>query len=95
MTLPTDPHFDNSPRAYFDRFFEEKEIPFTTWEIEAGDTVHLLDSEVVIEAIKGTRGDEAKKIQATLRKIDFHNGDVLHFLRHLAGALAHGYGANR
>lgn len=85
----TDPHFDNSPRAYFERFFDEKEIPFTSWEIEAGDTVHFIDSDVVIEAIKGTAGEEAKKIQDTLRRIDFANGDVLHFLRHLAGALAH------
>ena len=28
-----------------------------------------------------------KKIGDIIRKIDFHNGDVYHFLTHLAGAL--------
>ena len=72
---------------YFARFFEEKNLPCKTWEIEHDGTVHFINSDVVIEAIKGTTGSEASKIATILRKIDFANGDVYHFLRHLAEAL--------
>jgi hypothetical protein len=43
---------------------------------------------VVVEHIAQSRGSEAHKIEAVLRRIDFVNGNVNDFLKHLAGALA-------
>lgn len=77
-----------NPTTYLARFFEEKDLAPRTYEIEAGGCLHLVDSEVVIAAIHGTTGTERRKIEDTLRRIDFANGDVHHFLEHLAGALA-------
>jgi hypothetical protein len=73
---------------YFDRFFEEKDLPYQEWEIEDKDGLtHFIDSEVVIEAIKNAPENEQAAIETMLTKIDFVNGDVLDYLHHLAKAL--------
>lgn len=69
---------------YFETFFTEKQLPYAEFEIEFNGQVHFIDNEFVIELIKGTQGKEAEAIRTTLVKIDFANGDVNHFLRHLA-----------
>ena len=43
---------------------------------------------VVIEHIKITTANEQRQIKDILVKIDFANGDVMHFFKHLAGAIA-------
>ena len=75
---------------YLKTFFEEKDLPYEQWEIETDNTWHLIDNEVVIEHILITQGDERHQIEDVIRKIDFQNGNVNHFLRHLAGALVQG-----
>jgi len=72
-------------KDFFDVFFEEKKIPPKTFEVKDkhGNT-HFIDNEFVISLIKSASQEEKKKIEQVLRKIDFHNGDVNHFLEHLA-----------
>lgn len=73
---------------YLDTFFAEKNLSARTYEITAPDGVlHLVDSGVVIEAIKGASPREQEGIANILRRIDFANGDVHHFLEHLAHGL--------
>jgi hypothetical protein len=72
--------------GYFERFFDEKEIDYRLWEIEGARDVHLIDSDFVVELIKGTNGQEAETIERQLTVIDFQNGDVLRYLEHLARA---------
>jgi hypothetical protein len=75
--------------TYLHTFFAEKNLPFAQWEFTAdnGD-VHIISNEVVIETIlTATPRHEQKKIASVIRRIDFANGNVNHFLRHLAGAL--------
>lgn len=67
-----------------EKFFEEKEIPFTRWEIEHNGETHFIDSEVVIEAILSTMGPERSKVAGTLFMLDFNNGDIVDYLHHLA-----------
>ena len=43
---------------------------------------------VVVDAIKQAPRHEQAQIKHTLVGIDFVNGDVMHFFKHLAGALA-------
>ena len=75
--------------TYLRTFFEEKDLDQQIYEIEApGGTLNIIESEAVIERILLTRGGEAEAIAKIIRKIDFLNGDVHHFLRHLAGAMA-------
>ena len=73
---------------YLKTFFEEKNLPLANWELEDNEgTVHWISNEVVIEHIFAAPRGEQEQIAAVIRKIDFANGDVNHFLRHLAGAL--------
>lgn len=73
--------------TFFDRFFDEKEIPFTTFEIEHGDTVHFIDTDVVIEGIRSAPRHEKKQVENMLRRLDFHNAPIVPFLEHLAKAM--------
>lgn len=81
-------------QEYITRFFEEKHIPYQTFQIEdKTGTTHFLDTDVVIEAIKTTQGTEQNQIANVLRKIDFKNGNVNHFLKYLAHGLVQQYSA--
>jgi hypothetical protein len=42
----------------------------------------------VIELMKQAAPDEQRDIKNTIVQIDFRNGDVLHFFKHLAKAVA-------
>ena len=73
---------------YIQNFFDEKEIPETTFEVEGPSGTNFIPNDVVIEHIKNAPTSEQNKIGDVLRKIDFMNGNVNDFLKHLAGALA-------
>lgn len=73
---------------YIQNFFDEKVIPEITFEVEGPSGINYIPNTVVIEHIKIAPASEQKRIGNILRKIDFMNGDVNHFLKHLAGAIA-------
>lgn len=68
-------------------FFEEKDLEYKSWEIEYRGQTHFIDNEVVIENILNAPKSEKEKISEVLFKIDFANGDVNDFLKHLANGL--------
>ena len=72
-------------------FFAEKDFDIRTYEVMANGTVHFISTDVVIEAIMRTAGQEREKIINTLQRLDFLNGDFHHFFEHLATGLAHQY----
>ena len=49
---------------------------------------NIMPVQVVIDAIKNTTKPEQKAIQKMLVKIDFANGDIMHYIKHLAQAIA-------
>jgi hypothetical protein len=72
-------------QKYLNVFFEEKALDERTYEIENDGMTHFVESEFVIEVIKNsTSAAEQEQIANIIRKIDFMNGDVHHFLQHLA-----------
>lgn len=76
------------PTKYLRDFFAEKDLPTVTWELEDNDgTTHIISNAVVVEHIVTCAVSEAKELANVLRRIDFANGDVDHFLKHLAGAI--------
>jgi len=78
--------------AYLTRFFAEKDLDQRIYDVTAPDgTTHMIPTGCVIEAIQVAPAHEQEKIAGILRQIDFRNGDVHHFLNHLAGALAARY----
>ena len=75
--------------TFFNRYFNEKDLDNQVYEIAAlNGTMNLIETDMVIAKIKTTQGEEAKKIEAMIRQIDCLNGDIHHFLRHLAQAMA-------
>lgn len=74
---------------WLDTLIEEKELDTEhTFEVDGPSGWNLIPLGVVIEHIKIAPAHEQKKIQNILVKIDFCNGNVMHFFEHLAGAIA-------
>ncbi len=76
--------------TWLNTFIAEKNIDTDiTLEVEGGVFgTNFIPVKVVIDEIKRANKEEQQQIKNTLVKIDFLNGDVLHFLQHLAKALA-------
>ena len=77
--------------TWIDTFIEEKgiDIESTVFEVEGQETgLNIIPLGVVIEHIKITSKQEQAKIKDILVMIDFKNGDICHFFKHLAQALA-------
>ena len=75
--------------TFFNRFFNEKDLDNQVYEIiTPNGTMNLIETDMVIAKIKTTQGEEAKKIEAIIRQIDCLNGDLHHFLKHIAQAMA-------
>ncbi|MBU1566853.1 MAG: hypothetical protein KJ630_14675 [Proteobacteria bacterium] len=83
---------NNKFNTWFSTFLDEKNLPYVAWEIvdRAGNT-HFIDCEAVIETIKNAPTEELKKIKNIIVQIDFRNGDVNHFFRHLAHGIVEQY----
>lgn len=79
-------------KTYLKRFFEEKEIKNVNYEIkDKNGFVHIFDNQVVIDRILHTSSQEQNQIANIIRKIDFKNGDIHHFLKYLAKAMVLNY----
>ena len=75
--------------TFFNRIFDEKNLENRIYEVAAPQgTMNFIETDMVIAKIKTTQGEEAQKIETVLRKIDFANGNVHHFLNHIAQAMA-------
>ncbi|MEC0259352.1 hypothetical protein [Paenibacillus lautus] len=74
-----------SAKRYLELFFEEKELEPRIFTVEHNETVHMIESALLQDLIiNHTSASEQGQIRAILVKIDFYNGDVNHFLEHLA-----------
>jgi len=75
-------------QKYLRVFFEEKDLPYADWDITSTDgTWNSISNEFVIEMIHVAPRSEQEGIANMIRKIDFLNGNVNDYLKHLAHAL--------
>lgn len=66
-------------------FFEEKQLPSDVFFIDHNGETHIIESEMIQDMIVNQAPEhEQKQILDVIVKIDFQNGDVNHFLEHLA-----------
>ena len=77
--------------TYLETFFSEKSIPCETWDITGKDgEFNIIGTGVVVEHLLMPNAEEFfspevyKWIEDTMRRIDFHNGNVNHLLHHIA-----------
>ena len=71
-------------------FFAEKNFTIQTYEVTSpttGDS-HIITTDVVIDRILSTKGQERQQITGILQQLDLRNGDFHHFFKHLATGLA-------
>ena len=75
--------------TWIDTLITEKNVSVSqTLEVEGVSGVNFMPLSMVIDAIKNTCAEEKAQIKTILVKIDFANGDIVHFFKHLAGRLA-------
>jgi len=75
--------------TWLNALISEKNIDIEqTLQVEGESGTNWIPVECVLEAIKSTSKAEQQGIKKTLVAIDFRNGDVLHFIKHLAQAVA-------
>jgi|TARA_R110000764_G_scaffold229620_1_gene320546 hypothetical protein len=76
-------------KNYLNALISEKGLNTeATIEVEGNSGTNFIPLGVVIEHILIANSTEQAQIKNTLVKIDFHNGDVMHFFTHLAQAIA-------
>ena len=75
--------------TWLNTFISEKNIDIEqVLEVEGESGTNWIPVECVLEAIKSASKAEQQGIKNTLVAIDFKNGNVLHFIKHLAQAIA-------
>ena len=83
---------ENSFGKWLDTFIKEKGINLEdTFSLDGDNNFHIFEVGNVIENIKIAPPEEQAQIKDMLVKIDFNNGSVLDFIRHLAQALVKDY----
>lgn len=70
--------------SFFRRMADEKGILVNSFEIEVDGVLHMMNVEQIIQLIEQAPEHEQKKIKDIFSKIDFMNGDLMHFIKHLA-----------
>lgn len=71
--------------TYLKTFFAEKNLPNQEWEIISETReVHYISTEDVIEFLLNSSEKIQDKAAGYIRRIDFSNGDVNHFLKFIA-----------
>ena len=83
---------ENSFNKWLDTFVEEKGIDLgQILEIKTENNTHYFEVGNIIENIKATTPEEQEEIKNMIVKIDFYNGDVVDYFKHLAQALAQNF----
>lgn len=81
---------------WIDTFIEEKGIDLEQIiEIKTETNIHYFEVGNIVENIKATTSEEQEQIKQMIVKIDFYNGDVIDYFKHLAQALAKNYEQER
>jgi len=80
----------NAFDTWLDTLIEEKGIDTESIEFDVmgKSGLNIIPLGVVIEHIKIASKEEQKQIKTILVQIDFANGDICHFFKHLSGAIA-------
>lgn len=76
-------------KNYIYTLIEEKGLDLETeFEVQGESGLNIIPLGVVVEYFINTPKEMQEQIKKTLVKIDFHNGDVMHFFEHLAKVIA-------
>ncbi|MEK6190148.1 MAG: hypothetical protein N2A99_04065 [Carnobacterium alterfunditum] len=71
-------------KSFFRRMIEEKELEHEIIIVEHNNMNHILEMEALLDIIEKSAPEEQKLIRQKMSVIDFKNGDIMHFMKHLA-----------
>lgn len=75
--------------TWIDAFISEKNLDLEHGFLVLGNSgTNLIPAGVVVEHMKIAGKHEQAQIKNMIVKIDFHHGDIMHFFKHLAKAIA-------
>ena len=79
----------NNFKKWLDTFIEEKNLPMEdTFTINKNGTLNIMSYKTIYEHILIANKKEQEQIKTMIVKIDFINGNVLDFFKHLGQAIA-------
>jgi hypothetical protein len=74
---------------WLNTFIDEKNLDREhVLEVDGAMGANMIPVACLVEAMENAPAREQAGIKNTIVKIDFHNGDVLHYFQHLAQAIA-------
>ena len=80
---------NNNFKQWLDTFISEKNLPMEdTFKIEKNNNLNIMTYKTIYEHILIANDQEQKQIKDMIVKIDFLNGNVLKFFKHLGNAIA-------
>jgi len=71
-------------KKWLQTLVEEKGLAYECFTVEHEEFTHFIEMDYLIDFLAGLDGELQEKVRTTLVKIDFMNGDVMHFLNHCA-----------
>lgn len=87
--LDNKPNFSPKKSAYLARFFDEKELDTVMFHYAEGNKMlQITNYDVIFRLLNSDEKDMLKQAEDIIRKIDFKNGDINHFLEHMGKAIA-------
>lgn len=73
-------------KSFFRRMLEEKELMDVHFVINYKGQNHYMNTGVVLELIESSTEEEQSAVKDVFSKIDFKNGDLMHFIKYLGNA---------
>ena len=73
-------------KSFYRRMAEEKGILMKSFTVEVDGVAHMMNVEQIIQLIEQAPEHEQEHIKFTFSQIDFHNGDLMHYIKFLAKA---------
>lgn len=73
-------------KTFFRTMIEEKGLDNEIITINTLENMHFIEMPVLINVMENSSPGEQEFIEKTMRTIDFQNGDMMHFMNHLAKA---------
>lgn len=75
--------------TWIDTFIEEKSLFLEEgFEVQGPSGFNIMSYGVIVETMKSCSPQEEKNLKNKIVEIDFKNGDIKHFFRHLGKSIA-------
>ncbi|MCM3773992.1 hypothetical protein ACTHPB_27760 [Priestia megaterium] len=71
-------------KKWLQTLVEEKGLSYECFTVKHEEFIHFIEMDYLIDFLSGLDKEMQDTIKTTLVKIDFMNGDVMHFLDHCA-----------